>query len=372
MIFAYTGQPGSGKTLGAIEFVYTDKQFFNRPVYVYNVKGLNVEGWTEIDKEQVLKWWELPDGSVLIIDECQDIWRPRGQGKAVPEHVEKLEKHRHRGFDFVLTFQFPTQIDTVVRNLITDHYHSHRAMGLDARTIFKWDYLCIDPLSKTKQKSAVVTTKTFNKKIYDLYESASLHTAKKRIPKFVYFFPLALLVLISLIYFVYDTGVKPMVDRGFGDEVETDHQQNEIIKASGVFNPSQKQPNTLYTAEEYIKQRVPLVKNDPWSAPIYSGLLEARTLPKSYCIKSNVYRSGRNMCRCYTQQSTWDRSIDNEQCNYFIENGYKFDYTLEDRSSEYQRSDNEQPSAPFDLIPETEQKAGIPSPRPSTMRHPAL
>jgi len=375
MIYAWTGQPGAGKTIGALEYVMNDNQFENRPVYVYGVRGLNVEGWTEITKEQVLTWWELPEGSVVIIDECQDIWRPRGQGKEVPEHVQRLEKHRHLGFDFVLTFQFPTQIDTVVRHLITDHFHSHRAMGVNARTIYHWDGLCIDPLSRTKQKLATSKTRPFPKEIFEKYESASLHTAKPKIPLFVYALIPLVILIVGILIFLFNK------ISGLGDEFESSGEEGDVATEStslvGGLIPQvaslDSNGNEVITAAKYLEHRKPRVVNHHYSAAIYDELNVARSLPRAHCLSSNVIRKGRPQCKCYTQQMTWLRSIDEEQCLAYIKDGYEFDYTVEENSDDSGRMAAESgadAAAPFPLLELRPARISAPSSSPSTIPRP--
>ena len=103
MIYAFTGIPGAGKTLNALKFVRDDERFSNRKVYVYNVNELNYSQWEVINTEQATKWYELPDDSVILLDEVQEIWRPKNlKNSELPPTLEHLEKHRHRGIDLSL------------------------------------------------------------------------------------------------------------------------------------------------------------------------------------------------------------------------------------------------------------------------------
>src|SRR5687767_10170888 len=114
-----TGLPGAGKTLRA---VYLARQAIKqgRPVFVYNINGLQPFGWHPL--EDLNEWEKLPDGSLVIADEVQDVWKQRGFGDPIPP-VQALSKHRHRGFDFVLLTQNPTFMDTYVRKLVNGHEH---------------------------------------------------------------------------------------------------------------------------------------------------------------------------------------------------------------------------------------------------------
>jgi hypothetical protein len=98
MINLSTGLPGAGKTLFTIAFVkeLADKE--KRPVFYSGITDLALD-WQEIDAE---KWMDAPDGALIVIDECQRIFRPRGSAAKVPEYVSALETHRHKGLDLFL------------------------------------------------------------------------------------------------------------------------------------------------------------------------------------------------------------------------------------------------------------------------------
>ena len=82
-----TGQPGHGKTALAI---VKGKEFSDagREVYANGIKNLNYEalGWKCIDDPK--EWESLPDGSVLILDECYNTFPNRNPGSKVPAHVD--------------------------------------------------------------------------------------------------------------------------------------------------------------------------------------------------------------------------------------------------------------------------------------------
>jgi len=363
MIFAKTGQPGAGKTLNAIKFAVEDSQFKDRQVYYYNIKGIAIDSWIELTEDQVFKWFDLPDGCVILIDECQDIWRPRPVGAPVPEHVEKLEKHRHRGMDFILTFQFPKQIDTVVRHLITDHYHYTRTRGLQATTVYIWDKLCQDTDSKGQRKLALTKTIPFDKKIFELYKSASLHTAKVRIPKFFYLIPLMVVSAIALAVYSYNRIYSSVEASPISDL--NPNQSIPIIgdaKVVALGDPK----------GDYLVARTPLIENDPASAPIFAELHNAVSMPRPNCIQTNVLRRGKKTCVCYSQQAT-RMAIDEKQCIYHVANGYQFDYTQPDyRRTESEggdRSGNQAAGAPFDLVPEESRPVQL-TRYPSVVKHP--
>ena len=86
MIKFFTGIPGSSKTLNAVKEINEDPLYQNRPIYYHNVKEVTFENWIELSDEEVKKWYELPAGSVIFMDEVQKIFRPgRKYGDNVPK-----------------------------------------------------------------------------------------------------------------------------------------------------------------------------------------------------------------------------------------------------------------------------------------------
>lgn len=83
MIELITGQPGAGKTLFALTRIEERARKEGRPVFYSGIKDLALP-WTEIDPE---KWTECPPGSIIVIDECQRVLRPRMHGAKVPAYV---------------------------------------------------------------------------------------------------------------------------------------------------------------------------------------------------------------------------------------------------------------------------------------------
>lgn len=363
MIYAFTGQPAAGKTSGAISMLMNDKAFQHRKVYVIGVNKLNKPEWTIITEEQFLKWWEFEDGCIFLVDEAQDYFRTRRQGSEVPEHIKQLEKHRKRGMDFVLTFQDGRQVDTSLRILINHHYHSHRLRGSKIRTIYKYDYFELNPIKNTK--TASISTETLPKDAFDKYESASLHTETVKVPKTVWFLAAALIFLSYSVFKVYKSFTR---DRSFTEQSPSTETSSPI--------PSTPKGTPDYTVEYFINQHRPLIKGDPRSAPVYRQLLTAKSLPRLNCIMTNALIKGRQQCRCYTQQSTRIKSIDEEQCKYYVSNGYEFDYTLEESNSSTTRlarlPDSDESNAPFDLVERDTAPRITQINQPVSIPHPAL
>lgn len=129
MIVLITGAPGSGKTLYAVSRLLQES-FKGRVAYVNNVRDLILphevlsgEGDPPPPDSDVFHWFDgrVPNGAVVVIDEAQRVFRPRSATSAVPQHVARLETHRHQGLDFVIITQHPQLIDVNVRRLVGRH-----------------------------------------------------------------------------------------------------------------------------------------------------------------------------------------------------------------------------------------------------------
>ena len=184
MITLITGTPGSGKTLRSIwwllnEYMKADKSTgFTRPIYT-NVEGIKLEVEPLPDD-----WRDTPEGSVILMDEAQQIWPSTGRpGVSQNEQIRSLETHRHTGHDFILVTQFPTLIDSHVRKLVGKHEHLRRALGgADASHVHAKNEV-FDVKDKGDLNNADHHVWQFDKKIYKLYKSASIHTTKWHFPK---------------------------------------------------------------------------------------------------------------------------------------------------------------------------------------------
>ena len=91
MIYLTTGANGAGKTLLTLKDVRAQQLKENRPVYYH---GFDMDeakaaefGWQKFDPK---KWQDLPDGSICIMDECQNEFPLRRSGAEVPDYVQAI------------------------------------------------------------------------------------------------------------------------------------------------------------------------------------------------------------------------------------------------------------------------------------------
>lgn len=287
-----TGAPGAGKTLWTIAHVESLRKQSGRDVYYSGIKDLLLP-WIEFDDPA--KWFDLPTGAIIVIDEAQKVFRPRSALQTPPQCVSELETHRHRGHDIYLITQHPTLIDTAVRRLCETHRHLMRKFGTAWATVHQWAGVR-ENCDKTR-KDSLSTQWRYPKEVFSWYKSAELHTVKPRVPLRIW---LLLLLPVSVVFgswyiFYYRDhqrklpATPPAVPMGVG------------VTFAGVHSSA---PVLLSTPVDYLAQYVPRVQGLPHTAPRYDDLTRPVRAPViAGCIlvgPPDNPQSG----YCVTQQST--------------------------------------------------------------------
>lgn len=316
MLTLVTGTPGSGKSLWTIhqlrEGRKNPKTGEPRPIYYYGIPGLSDSlGWIEL---QDPKNWpnEVPDGSIIVIDEVQEHFPVRSPKLSVPEGLTALERHRHRGLDLFFLTQHPSLLDHHARRLVGEHCHLKRNFGASFAVLYRANECMDNPKDYHTLKNAERTTFKYPKQTFDLYKSAEVHTHKFRLPKIFY-------VLIAVICFVIFCIVM-----GYQVLFAKDTQNTQ---ATGTLNnltnsPLSSLPNNSIPVS--IKSFTPVIPNTPASSPYYSKQWKPKSVPiVSSCIGSI------NHCSCYTQQGTFI-SVEKSFCLTVLKTGIPFDHTLKD------------------------------------------
>ncbi|MFW1817356.1 zonular occludens toxin domain-containing protein [Acinetobacter guillouiae] len=161
-----------------------------------DINGLRIEDVLESPDD----WRTCPDGSIIFYDEVQN--RPIYKNvRDKNDIVSELTVHRHRGFDIYFITQFPVLIHTEVRAVVGQHYHLFRPWGLPQAYVHVWSYAVVDPNSFSKKRAAERTFRfSYDKKIYKLYTSSTMHTHKVTLPKKLLLYAGGLLFGFYLIY----------------------------------------------------------------------------------------------------------------------------------------------------------------------------
>ena len=293
MLRIVTGEPGASKTLNVIKSVCEDDNFKGRQVYYHGIKELSDSlGWIEIDAAGCHDWDNLPEGSILIVDEVQYVWPKRGQSSKCPDSVMQMSTHRHDGKDIILISQHPTLIDHDARKFANEHWHFERPFNTNRPRRFTFQKCAHDPDDYHKRQEALVDTITIDKKYFGLYKSTAQNTHKSKLPKKVYFIGLMILaVLGGSSHFAYRLTDRYSSDNLPDAAVRSQIENNQFLDSALSINSK--------PVLSYQDQWLPRVAGLPHTAPVYDDLNKPKVRPLPNCIKSRS-----KGCKCYTQQAT--------------------------------------------------------------------
>lgn len=286
MITLITGTPGSGKSVYAVWHEIKAAIEKGRNVYSCGIPKLSLPAipmkddearlWHKTapklnpdDPDEIVKLSTVEEGSLIVIDEVQRLWRPTGAG-AVPPDIAALETHRHHGIDFVVITQHPSLLHRNVRALVGKHIHL-RATAL-GNYLYEFPEWCENPQTKSARQSCVRSRYRLPKAAFALYESASLHVkVSKRLP-IQYFIFFAVLLAVPIGGYLF---VKSMYDRSHPIEKKDD-------PILGKFST------------------VPVAPSGPIIDTVKSTYLNvAMVTPQIDWSKVAACVSNKNVCRCY-------------------------------------------------------------------------
>lgn len=246
MLLLNSGVPGAGKTLSMVqELAKLFKRWEShpeeaRPVFVLGIPELALPHApvplksVQIDKagapRLVPDWEEMPDGSLVLIDECQGVFPPRSSQSTPPAHVAWLNTHRHRGFDLWLTTQQPKLIDASVRALVGRHKHYRRVFGMQRSVVYEWD-ACSDSLSG--MNNAVKSYWPFPTDAFKWYKSAEIHTKQKfKLPLWLGILPLGVVLCVYFFPKAYSAITNPKAAREAGKPASAEVGQVAAVAAT--------------------------------------------------------------------------------------------------------------------------------------------
>lgn len=303
MIVLISGCPGSGKTAYVVDLVSRETV---RPIFVLGIKGLTiphypvppVEDWTRqvpVVEDPSITYSEFlfPENSIIVIDEAQNIFRPRSPSSRIPAHVSAFETHRHLGIDFYLITQKPGQIDTHVRRLVSSHIHFVQTWS--GRKLWEWsEYADVD--TKSSYNSGIFRSYTIPSRVFSLYESASVHTKVPRRFPVVFYSLIALLIIFSLLVYFFINSFSARFSpaatssAAISPAATNPVATNPVSVSDPVVNP--------ISADFFTPRLVSM----PESAPIYDSVRVVTAMPVVVGCVQSVQDSGD--CRCYTAQAT--------------------------------------------------------------------
>lgn len=309
MIELRTGLPGSGKTLSMVEALSVLQKGWEkhpeqaRSIFVHGITDLAlphaVLPLKEISmgprKQMVPDWDALPDGSLVIIDECQDVFPPRSSQTVAPAHVAWLNTHRHGGFDLWLTTQNPKLIDFSVRALVGKHLHFRRLFGGQRAAVYEWD-ACSDSLSGLKDSVMIIYH--FPKKAFKFYKSAEQHTKQSfRWPRWIIIPVAGLALSVFAIPRAYDTLSGVMGGKGLTHKTELVKTPVQVPKSLPV----------LTTQSMATVASIPMAGASGASAVAVAGV------PAVAAVFAGCLRSAKQECKCFDSHGK-SVEVDDDLC----------------------------------------------------------
>lgn len=334
MIYFTTGANGAGKTLLTLWDVRQQQLKENRPVYyhgfdMYEEKAAEF-GWKKFDPP---KWQECPDGSILIMDECQG-YMPAGKTAAnEPQWIQDIAVHRRkRGIDMWPIAPHPSLVSPFFRRLCASpswHRHLKRTFGADIVSELKFgtpDLKCEDPGAGERAQVSMVP---YRKEVYTWYKSASLHTGKRKLPKAVYVFAAAAVLVPVLGYAAFS-----MLPGGTSSKVKT--------SAPDLAAPASQQAKAVrpMSSLEYVASYTPRIPGLPHTAPRFDEVTRPTEAPyPAACVSMG------DKCDCYTQQGT-KLITPRQTCLQIVAGGFFMDWKQQ---------------TPTDRLPTAKQDVGGPA-----------
>jgi hypothetical protein len=324
MISLITGLPGSGKTNLLVHELMTRDDLKNRPLFVDGIPELKIPTMEIPEGEDMTTWHKwAPTGAILVIDEAQRIFRPRPAGAKVPDYIQELETHRHKGIDIFVITQHPRLIDVNLRSLVGEHRNISRTM-LGFKRISYWQR-CANPESRADVAEAKNSIYWLKKDAFGMYKSAEEHNKLKgSLSSWIWLVPAVIAFVAYNGYSLtkrYQERMHPETVQEARQNAEQGQPQGNQSNApqnatGGVYGQQQQMPaqdpNRPLSASDYI----PSIDGQPWTAPIYNGRnRNIQTMPyPAACVKSG------SKCTCYTDQAT-TLDIDKAQCLKYVEDG---------------------------------------------------
>ncbi|MDD5323309.1 MAG: zonular occludens toxin domain-containing protein [Methylococcales bacterium] len=224
MITLITGTPGSGKSIYAVWHEIKPAVEAGRIVYSCGIPNLKLPA-IPLSDDQARDWYKtipksndddpdespvlstIAEGSMIVIDEVQRLWRPTGAGSVSPD-IAALETHRHHGLDFIVITQHPSLLHRNVRALVGRHIHL-RATAL-GNYLYEFPEWCENPQTKSARTNCVRTRYRLPKAAFELYKSASLHVKTSKRKPIQYFVFMAVLLAVPVAGYSF---VQSIVDR---------------------------------------------------------------------------------------------------------------------------------------------------------------
>lgn len=343
MIVLVTGTPGSGKTLFVVsKILELQKQFPERKIYS-DIDGLQIDGVEKSPDD----WRTTPENSIVIYDEAQQHERFRAGTQAnKDEIVQKLQVHRHSGYDIWFITQSPRFLNAFVLDLVGEHYHLHRPYGAKLASVYYWRSVRKQPQSLASRELAENEFLfKYPKELFDVYKSATQHNVKLKIPLKLWIIAAVIVIMFFFVFkMIYSDGSQKMLNGTLGmgtqnTELEVKKETSaEVSNASALTDLSQEcrkainldKPECVKWFDDLSKsgssvtsdgQVISYNPNKP-----YDFKYEPKVQPTDFPKMSGVVTLSNGRLIAIDQQGNYMPDISQEDCIKYL-NGYRpFDY----------------------------------------------
>lgn len=340
-IHSITGKPGNGKTCFMVKRIMAEAAKAERPLWASGIDGLqpglcntfkDPREWNAVKPGETCTCHDtensdacgahvIPNGSLIFIDEA---WKWFGHlqnasRQTTPPHVLELAEHRHRGIDFVWTYQQPAQIYPFARGLMAEHQHLVRKYGTQYCDSYVWQELCEDVKSSPNREAAQRSTVRIPSEVFDKFKSAEVHTIKRKLPAKLLALPVVLLLAVASIAFAVNR-LKPDAMK----ESITGKEADAASAAPASSAGAERKGFRYASAMEYAQAMTPRIESMPWTAPAFDGR-SVVSEPRVFCsyagagLDANGTHLGES-CHCRTEQGTLYR-MDETACRNLARNG---------------------------------------------------
>lgn len=303
-LYLVTGQPGHGKTAYALDKAFKFQKE-GRVIYAHGVKDLDYTKANFNYLDNPADWEQLPDGSVILLDECYTVLPNRNPGAKVPPHIEAMARHRHRGFDFILIAQQGLQLDPFLRGLYEEHVHVRQTSIMRSKTKLKrWNQY----QSNVQGACNDVVDWVRPNYVFDYYTSTTMVTTKRQLPMWIRWVIVGVVAL-GIILFAVRWYFASKIAGYEADRPPAAHDTTRAAATAGSGAAAGADAPRVYeTPTDYARAHLPRFGTMPWTAPIYDQRTTT-TDPQLYCISSmegldGLGKRAEASCTCMTEQGT--------------------------------------------------------------------
>lgn len=148
-----------------------------RTIYT-NIRSLKIDYVRSMEYD----WRTCPDGSIIVIDEVQNVEPYQNIKDKNDPIIKDLTVHRHRGFDFYFITQYPSLLHPTVAVIIGVHFHLTVPYGLKTKV---YQFGSIRAYPNTMANKFNCENKFYFSppdRLFKLYKSTTINTHQKRIP----------------------------------------------------------------------------------------------------------------------------------------------------------------------------------------------